>query len=127
MPGGVGLHAFVRSQGRARDVAAQLLQRLAIIGAAAHGCVQAETLDVGAQRLLKAIRRASAADVWDWYLWNLFLALIPLALSSWMASATTSSAASTWLLSVVFLLWLLFFFSNAPYLVTDVVHLTRVT
>ena len=77
--------------------------------------------------LLWAIRRASAADAWDWYLWNLFLALIPLALSSWMASATTSSAASTWLLSVVFLLWLLFFFANAPYLVTDVVHLTRVT
>ena len=33
---------------RARDVAAQLLQRLAVVGAAAHGGVQAETLHVGA-------------------------------------------------------------------------------
>ena len=35
---GVGLHALV-GQGGARDVAAQLLQRLAVVGAAAHGCV----------------------------------------------------------------------------------------
>ena len=33
--------------------AAQLLQRLAIIGSAAHGCVQAESVDVGAQPLLE--------------------------------------------------------------------------
>ena len=35
LPGGVAWHTFV-SQGRARDVAAQLLQRLAVVGAAAH-------------------------------------------------------------------------------------------
>jgi len=52
LPGGVGLHALLGQSG-ARDVAAQLLQRMAIIGAAAHGGVQAETLAVGAQRLLK--------------------------------------------------------------------------
>jgi len=38
LPGSVGLHALV-GQCRARDVAAQLLQRLAIIGSAAHGCM----------------------------------------------------------------------------------------
>ena len=42
----VALHAFV-GQRRAGDVAAQLLQRLAVIGAAAHRRVQAETLLVG--------------------------------------------------------------------------------
>ena len=36
LPGGVGLHALV-GQCRAVDVAAQLLQRLAVIGGTAHG------------------------------------------------------------------------------------------
>jgi len=44
------LHALVGQSG-ARDVAAQLLQPLAVVGAAAHGGVQAEAVDVGAQRL----------------------------------------------------------------------------
>ena len=48
---GVGLHPFV-GQCRAGDVAAQLFQRLALVGAAAHGGVQAETLNVGAHILL---------------------------------------------------------------------------
>ena len=39
---------------RAGDGAAQLLQRLALVGAAAHGGVQAETLHVGAQVLFEA-------------------------------------------------------------------------
>ena len=52
MPGSVGLHALV-GQFRARDLATQLLQRLAVFGAAAHGGVKAEAVDVGAQRLLE--------------------------------------------------------------------------
>jgi len=52
LSGGVGLHALL-GQGRTRDVAAQLLQRLAVVGAAAHGGVEAEDLDVGAQSLLE--------------------------------------------------------------------------
>ena len=52
LPCGVGLHALI-GQSRARDVAAQLLQRLAVVGAAAHRGVQAETVDVGKQRLLE--------------------------------------------------------------------------
>ncbi len=51
---GVCLHTFV-GQRRAGDVAAQLLQRLAVVGAAAHGGVQAEPVDVGAQRLLEVL------------------------------------------------------------------------
>jgi hypothetical protein len=38
---------------QAGDVAAQLLQRIAVIGRDAHGCVQTESIDVGAQRLLE--------------------------------------------------------------------------
>jgi len=52
LSGGVGLYALV-GQRRAGDVAAQLLQRLAILCTAAHSGVQAETVDVGAQRLLE--------------------------------------------------------------------------
>ena len=50
LPGGVGLHAFV-GQCRAGDVAAQLFQRLAVFGRAAHRSVQAEPIVVGAQRV----------------------------------------------------------------------------
>ena len=35
------------------DVAAQLIERLAVIGAAVHGSVQAEAVDVGAKVLLE--------------------------------------------------------------------------
>ena len=48
LPGGVALHTFV-GQGRARDVAAQLRQRPAVVSAAAHHSVQAETLHLGTQ------------------------------------------------------------------------------
>jgi len=44
------LHAFV-GQRWAHDVAAQLLQPLALVGIAAHRRVQAETLHVSTQRL----------------------------------------------------------------------------
>ncbi|MDP1690730.1 MAG: hypothetical protein Q8L49_02005, partial [Burkholderiaceae bacterium] len=54
MPGSVGLYAFV-GQCWAGDGAAQPLQRLAIVGAAAHGSVQAEAVAVGAQRLLEVL------------------------------------------------------------------------
>lgn len=49
---GVGLCALV-GQRRAGDVAAQLLQRLAVIGRAAHSSVQAEAVAVGTPRMLE--------------------------------------------------------------------------
>ena len=49
------MHSPVGQSG-ARDVAAQLLQRLALAGAASHGGVQAEPIDVGAQRSLEGSR-----------------------------------------------------------------------
>ena len=53
--GGVGLDALV-GQCRAGDVAAQLLQRLAVVSPAAHGGTQADAVDVDAQRLLGLFR-----------------------------------------------------------------------
>jgi hypothetical protein len=53
LPSSVALHTFV-GQGPAGDVAAQLLQRLALVGVAAHGGVQAESVHVCAQVLLEA-------------------------------------------------------------------------
>lgn len=67
---------------------------------------------------------------WHWYLWNLWLALVPLGLSTSLArlhSASSSTSVLRWpLLLPVLVLWLLFF-PNAAYLVTDIVHLPRVT
>jgi hypothetical protein len=53
-PGAVGLHALV-GQRQPGDVAAQLLQRLPVVGHAAHGGVQAEPVDVGAEHLLEVL------------------------------------------------------------------------
>ena len=51
---GVDLYALVGKR-RAGDVPAQLLQRLPIVGRAAHGGVQAEPADVSAEHLLEAL------------------------------------------------------------------------
>ena len=50
LPGGIDLHPFVGKR-RPGDVAAQLLQPLAVMGFDPHRGVQAESVDVGAQRL----------------------------------------------------------------------------
>lgn len=59
-----------------------------------------------------------------WILWNLFLAFIPLALSFWLFRRKTSSRSILW--------WIAFivyaaFLPNAPYLLTDIIHLIRGT
>ena len=54
LPGGVELHPFVGER-RPRDVAAQLLQPLAVVGLHPHRRVQAEPVDVGAQRLARPV------------------------------------------------------------------------
>ena len=56
LPGAVDLNTLV-GQRRARDVAAQLLERLAVSGSAAHGGVQAFALLFGAGNGLIAIVR----------------------------------------------------------------------
>jgi len=55
----------------------------------------------------------------DWMGWNLFLALIPLALGLWLFEARRLSPLLWWPVAAV---WLAFL-PNAPYVLTDIVHL----
>jgi uncharacterized membrane protein len=54
--------------------------------------------------------------------WNLFLAWVPYAWSLWAASIERRHPRAWWRLLLPAVLWLLFF-PNAPYIVTDFVHL----
>jgi uncharacterized membrane protein len=70
----------------------------------------------------------NALEVFSWHsgwiIWNLFLALIPLALSFWLYRRKTKVRSLLWWVAfVVFLAFL----PNAPYLLTDVIHLIRAT
>ncbi len=59
-------------------------------------------------------------------LWNLFLAFVPLGLS-WLFKRMVKTSTNTigkFLLLFTFGFWLLFF-PNAPYIITDMVHLTN--
>lgn len=59
-----------------------------------------------------------------WILWNLFLAFIPVALSFWLFRRQKISRTLIWWLTyVVFIAFL----PNAPYLLTDIIHLIRGT
>lgn len=59
-----------------------------------------------------------------WILWNLFLAFIPLALSFWLFRRKKISRSPIWWgLLVVFIVFL----PNAPYMLTDIIHLIRGT
>jgi uncharacterized membrane protein len=55
-----------------------------------------------------------------WMAWNLFLAFIPLALSVWLFRRTSQSRSILWW--VGFLVFIAFL-PNAPYLLTDIIHL----
>lgn len=59
-----------------------------------------------------------------WIIWNLFLAFIPLALSVWLfRSPRRGRSILWWVAFIVFIAFL----PNAPYLLTDIVHLIRAT
>jgi uncharacterized membrane protein len=59
-----------------------------------------------------------------WIIWNLFLALIPLALSFWLFRRRQSVRSPLWWLTLVIFIA---FLPNAPYLLTDIIHLIRAT
>ena len=59
-----------------------------------------------------------------WILWNLFLAFIPLVLSFWLFRRKTESRSIMWW--AVFVVFIAFL-PNAPYVLTDVIHLIRGT
>ena len=54
--------------------------------------------------------------------WNLFLAWIPLVLSALLPGAAAAGGRRWWLMAPVLVSWLLFY-PNAPYLLTDLIHL----
>jgi uncharacterized membrane protein len=64
-----------------------------------------------------------------WIVWNLFLAFIPLALSFWLFTKSQTKAGSKlarrshlwWAVFIVFIAFL----PNAPYLLTDIIHLIQ--
>jgi uncharacterized membrane protein len=56
-----------------------------------------------------------------WIVWNLFLAFIPLALSYWLFRKSRSRSAWWWVGFLVFIAFL----PNAPYLLTDIIHLIQ--
>jgi uncharacterized membrane protein len=66
---------------------------------------------------LRALRQHSS-----WIIWNLFLAFIPLALSVWLFRSRSRSRSILWW--VGFLVFIAFL-PNAPYLLTDIIHLIQ--
>ncbi|MEO0373742.1 MAG: DUF1361 domain-containing protein [Cyanobacteria bacterium P01_A01_bin.17] len=59
-----------------------------------------------------------------WIIWNLFLAFIPLALSFWLFRRRKSVRSLLWWLALIVFIA---FLPNAPYLLTDIIHLIRAT
>jgi uncharacterized membrane protein len=55
-----------------------------------------------------------------WIVWNLFLAAIPLALSFWLFVRRTIKRSPLWWLGLIVFIA---FLPNAPYLLTDIIHL----
>ncbi len=73
--------------------------------------------------LLLALRMFFAGtDGYFFLVWNVFLAAIPYAMAVWFERIAVRQGHMTWILRGFFLFWL-FFFPNAPYIVTDFVHL----
>lgn len=63
----------------------------------------------------------SQSTLYGFYVWNLFLAVIPLVVSSALVFAA-SRRTNGLMLALLFIAWLAFL-PNAPYLVTDLIHL----
>jgi len=72
------------------------------------------------ERLIVRIAQIWQVDM-SWMAWNLFLAFIPLALSVWLFRSKSQRSWVWWLGFVVFFAFL----PNAPYLLTDVIHLIK--
>ncbi|VXD22499.1 conserved membrane hypothetical protein [Planktothrix serta PCC 8927] len=69
---------------------------------------------------------ADGLEIFDrhsgWIIWNLFLAFIPLVLSFWLFRRRSISR--TWFWWIIYVIFIAFL-PNAPYLLTDIVHLIR--
>ncbi|HAN76240.1 MAG TPA: DUF1361 domain-containing protein [Planktothrix sp. UBA8407] len=70
---------------------------------------------------------ANALEIFErhsgWIIWNLFLAFIPLVLSVWLFRRKVIARNwGWWIIYIVFIAFL----PNAPYLLTDIIHLIRI-
>ncbi|QQS15606.1 MAG: DUF1361 domain-containing protein [Candidatus Moraniibacteriota bacterium] len=77
---------------------------------------------MGAFSLLAVRMFVARTDGYFFLLWNLFLAAIPYWIAAFFERSLGKNTHMTNGLWIVFLVWL-FFFPNAPYIVTDFVHL----
>lgn len=70
------------------------------------------------------VARVYFGHTWTYafFVWNLFLAWIPYGFSLLVAALDTRWPGRWWLLPIPFLFWLVFF-PNAPYIITDLLHL----
>lgn len=71
--------------------------------------------------LLSARMFFTGTDGYFFLSWNLVLAAVPYGLALFWDRVSHRESASAWKESGIFLLWL-FFFPNAPYIVTDFIH-----
>jgi uncharacterized membrane protein len=60
----------------------------------------------------------------SWILWNLFLAFIPLLLSFWLFRRKTGDRSFLWWMGLIVFIA---FLPNAPYVLTDIIHLIQAT
>jgi len=74
--------------------------------------------------LLNQALRAFSDNHSGWIAWNLFLAFIPLALSFWLFRRPSKVRDVLWWTGLVMYVA---FLPNAPYLLTDIIHLIRAT
>ena len=83
-----------------------------------YPCVGASLLAVG----LLVGRRALGGEGYRFLVWNLFLAWLPYLMALWAAWRARSGRLQAVVAAPVLAIWLLFL-PNAPYLLTDLVHL----
>ena len=73
--------------------------------------------------LLWGLRAMLAREIlWSCFIWNLFLAWMPLILARWLCGELDRPGRRRWLMAGLFCAWVLFF-PNAAYIVTDLIHL----
>jgi uncharacterized membrane protein len=74
---------------------------------------------------MRSMLAEAFSDIYSgWILWNLFLAFIPLAISFWLFRRKINSRSWLWWLGFVVYIA---FLPNAPYLLTDIIHLIKGT
>src|SRR5688572_11276381 len=87
-----------------------------------HGLFHALISTAVCAGMIKARLEWSQRTVYLWLLWNLFLAWVPYGLSLVVCLLRARGAMRWWCLVPLGLAWLLVF-PNAPYLLTDFIHL----